>query len=175
MPLTTKQHGVLKGMIAAVIISFVGLALGAFRFPFDWQPDDALQARLTLAAQCLLASAFWLLLSIGLLARHRFFTPEDIDGSGLTSGTDKARVLQAVLQNTLEQTALAGLTYLAFAALAPVGYLGALPAATALFWCGRALFWHGYEKGAAARAFGFALTFYSTVLLFFAAVIFSIV
>ncbi len=104
------------------------------------------QARLTLAAQCLLAGAFWLLLSIGLLARHRFFTPEDIDGSGLTSGTEKAKVLQALLQNTLEQTTLAALTYIAFAALAPAGYLGALPAAALLFWCGRALFWNGYEK-----------------------------
>jgi hypothetical protein len=173
LPLTAKQHGVMKGMIAAVIVAATGLGLGAVQYPQDWLPDGSPQARLTLAAQCLLAGAFWLLLSIGLLARHRFFTPEDIDGSGLTSGTEKAKVLQAVLQNTLEQTTLAALTYIAFAALAPAGYLGALPAAALLFWCGRALFWNGYEKGAASRAFGFALTFYSTVLLFLAALAFS--
>ncbi|MEE4013055.1 MAPEG family protein [Roseibium sp. FZY0029] len=175
MPLTTKQHGVLKGMIAAVIVAATGLGLGAFQYPQDWLTDGSPQARFTLAAQCLLASAFWLLLSIGILARHRFFTPEDIDGSGLTSGTAKARVLQAMLQNTLEQTALAALTYLAFAALTPAEYLGALPAAALLFWCGRALFWQGYAQGAAARSFGFALTFYSTVLLFVAALFFSFV
>lgn len=173
MPLTARQHGVLKGMIAAVIVAATGLALGVFQFPREWLPDGSPQARLALAAKCLLACAFWLLLSIGILARHRFFTPEDIDGSGLTSGTTKAKVLQAVLQNTLEQTALAAFTYLAFAALAPAGYLGALPAAALLFWCGRALFWRGYAQGAAARSFGFALTFYSTVLLFLAALVFS--
>eukprot|EP00903_Cladosiphon_okamuranus_P022864 g21056.t1 len=127
----------MKGMIAAVIVAATGLGLGAVQYPQDWLPDGSPQARLTLAAQCLLAGAFWLLLSIGLLARHRFFTPEDIDGSGLTSGTEKAKVLQAVLQNTLEQTTLAALTYIAFAALAPAGYLGALPAAALLFWFGR--------------------------------------
>ena len=72
MPLTVKQHGVMKGMIAAVIVAATGLGLGAVQYPQDWLPDGSPQARLTLAAQCLLAGAFWLLLSIGLLARHRF-------------------------------------------------------------------------------------------------------
>jgi len=174
MPLSQKQHGVLKGMIAAMILAIVGLGYGAFLFPPKWLPEPTLAGRTLLAGRCLLVIAVWLLVAIGLLARHRFFTPADIDGSGLTAGTDRARELQAVLQNTLEQTVLAALVYLAFALLAPAAYLGALPAAAALFWVGRALFWHGYANGAAARSLGFALTFYSTVLLFLATVLLAL-
>lgn len=174
MALTQKQHGVLKGMIAAMILAIVGLGYGALMFPQEWLPEPTLEGRTLLAGRCLLAIAVWLLAAIGLLARHRFFTPADIDGSGLTAGTDKARVLQAVLQNTLEQTVLAALVYLAFTLLAPAAYLGALPAAAALFWVGRALFWHGYANGAAARSLGFALTFYSTVLLFVATIVLAL-
>jgi len=53
--------------------------------------------------------------NIGMLARHRFFTPAGIDGGGLTQGTSEAQLLQSILQNTLEQAVLAlsvHLTYL---------------------------------------------------------------
>jgi hypothetical protein len=163
MPLSIKQQGVLRGMASAVVLSAAGLTAGAMLYPEHWLPDDTESARFSFAAQSILFLSFWLMITIGVLARHRFLTPEDIDGSGLTSGTKTAKVYQAVLQNTLEQTVLASLVYLAFAALAPISLLGALPAAVLLFWCGRALFWHGYVKGAASRALGFALTFYSTV------------
>jgi MAPEG family len=168
MPLSNKQQGVLRGMIAAVVLSAAGLTTGAILYPEHWLPDDAGNARFSFAARSILFLGFWLMISIASLARHRFLTPEDIDGSGLTTGTNTAKMLQAVLQNTLEQTVLAGLTYGAFAALAPVSLLGALPAATLLFLCGRALFWYGYANGAASRALGFALTFYSTALLLLA-------
>ncbi|WP_428641895.1 MAPEG family protein [Roseibium sp.] len=175
MPLSQKQTGVLKGMIAALVLSALALGAGAFRFPADWLPEDTGAGRAIFAARTLLFLSFWLLVTIGTLARHRFFTPQDIDGSGLTSGTDTARVLQAVLQNTLEQTVLAALVYTSFAVLAPVALLGALPVAAGLFWLGRALFWHGYARGAAGRALGFALTFYSTVLLFLSTVILTLI
>jgi len=99
-----------------------------------------------------------LLLSIGALAKHRFFTPEDIDGSGLVAGTQKA----ALLQNTLEQTVLAAVVYAGFAAAAPPRFRGAIPAAVVLFLAGRLLFARGYASGASARAPGFALTVYPT-------------
>ena len=40
-----------------------------------------------------------------------------------------------------------------------------MPAASALFLLGRILFFVRYESGAAARSFGFAVTFYPTVAL----------
>jgi hypothetical protein len=116
----------------------------------------------------LTADAFvslWLAISIGLLARHRFFTPEDIDGGGLTQGTDTANILQATLQNTLEQTVLAVLAHLAWAVVMPLAWISAIPAAVVLFLIGRLLFVRGYRGGAPSRSLGFALTFYPSVLM----------
>ena len=109
--------------------------------------------------------ALWFGISIGLLAKHRFFTPEDIDGSGLTQGTATANILQATLQNTLEQTVLAVLVHLSWATLRPVSWILAIPAAVALFLLGRVLFARGYRGGAPSRALGFALTFYPSMLM----------
>lgn len=175
MQLSQKQTAVFKGMAAAVLVSGLALAAGAFQFPAGLLPEGSTAGRLDLLAKCTLAISVWLLASIGVLARHRFFTPEDIDGGGLTSGSAKARILQAVLQNTLEQTVLAVSVYGCFAVLAPVQYLGALPAAAAMFWIGRTLFWHGYAEGAGGRALGFALTFYSTVLLLITTVVMALI
>ena len=121
--------------------------------------------RLTLALQADLLLALWLLLSIGRLARHRFFTPEDIDGGGLSLGTDEARVLQATLQNTIEQTVFAVLVHVIWAVTLPPNWLVAIPAAAILFVIGRILFVRGYAQGAPSRALGFALTFYPSVLM----------
>ena len=109
--------------------------------------------------------ALWLAISIGLLARHRFFTPEDIDGGGLSRGSETAKVLQSTLQNTLEQSVLAVLTHLAWSILMPVSWISAIPAAVLLFLCGRVLFVRGYRGGAPSRAVGFALTYYPSVLM----------
>jgi uncharacterized membrane protein YecN with MAPEG domain len=103
--------------------------------------------------------------NIGLLARHRFFTPEDIDGGGLTKGTAQAQVLQATLQNTLEQTVLALSVHAVWAAEMPASWQAVIPAAAILFFIGRVLFWRGYARGAPGRALGFALTFYPTVAM----------
>jgi uncharacterized membrane protein YecN with MAPEG domain len=47
----------------------------------------------------------------------------------------------------------------------PVSWISAIPAATILFLCGRVLFLRGYRGGAPARAVGFTLTYYPTVLM----------
>jgi len=171
MPLSDKQAAVMKGMIAALFASTLSLAAGAFLLTEILRVEDTLSVRLSLLAKSGLAISLWLLAAIGALARHRFFTPEDIDGSGLTEGSVTAKRLQSVLQNTLEQTVLALIVYGGFALLAPAQFLGALPAAALLFWIGRALFWRGYGQGAGGRAFGFALTFYLTAMLLAATLI----
>ena len=122
-------------------------------------------SRLTYVLSWEVLTVLPLVLSIGALARHRFFTPADIDGSGLTQGTDKATILQAVLQNTLEQTVLAFITQTVWTAIMPATALGVVPAAAVMFLIGRATFALGYRHGAAARSFGFALTFYPSVIM----------
>lgn len=163
MTLSTAQRGVLTGMGS-------GLAIIAAVFAFTgWIQPFASSDRIHLLALCCLAPAVTLAFCIARLANHRFTTPEDIDGSGLTSGTAQAKTLQALLQNTLEQTALAVPVYAAWTVLAPARLAGLVAAAALLFLLGRILFFRGYAHGAPARALGFALTFYPTVLLLISA------
>jgi hypothetical protein len=74
------------------------------------------------------------------LARHRFFTPADIDGGGLSQGTSEAQLLQSTLQNTLEQAVLALSVHPIWAAAMPRTWQAAVPAAATLFVFGRLLF-----------------------------------
>ena len=168
MALSDKQRGVLRGMMSAVVLVILIVGAAILFCPAALLPATGeLAARPAWTGAWLLAPALCLLLAIGRLAGHRFHTPEDIDGSGLTAGSDAAHVKQAMIQNTLEQTVLAALVWFAYAALMPPEWLAAIPAAAVLFVIGRAFFVFGYSRGAPGRALGFALTFYSTALLAF--------
>lgn len=167
----TTQRSVAIGMAAAVATTIAGLTVGAVFIPIHLQPNAHFELRMNLAAAVMLAPAVSLLICIARLAKHRFFTPEDINGSGLTPGTERAKLLQALLQNTLEQAALAVPVYIAFAMAVPEAYLGAIVMAPAMFFVGRICFFVGYASGAPSRAFGFALTFYPTALLTISAII----
>lgn len=164
MELTHSQRGVALGIATAFAITVASFALTALLAPFG-VPSDTLALRLHLFALSALAPAIALTICIGRLASHRFFTPQDIDGSGLTAGTDHAKLLQALLQNTLEQLALALPVYAAWTQLAPRHLLALAPVAATLFLFGRLLFFWGYARGAPGRALGFGLTFYPSVLL----------
>ena len=165
MALTDKQRGVLKGMSIGAATSLVVIIAAILLGPALLSPEASAGERLAFALKADAFLALWLGVSIGLLARHRFFTPADIDGGGLSQGSETAKVLQATLQNTLEQTVLAVLVHLAWATLMPVSWMAAIPAAAILFLSGRVLFIRGYRGGAPSRAVGFALTFYPSVLM----------
>ncbi|WP_159080040.1 MAPEG family protein [Methyloceanibacter sp. wino2] len=152
-------------MAIAVAITVITLAL-----PFVWPgfpagPDD-LAGTMRLWAYVTTGVSFWLLVSVARLAKHRFFTPKDIDAAAGSSETSTARVLQSLLQNTLEQSVLAIAIYGAWFALAPPEARLLPLLCVALFGLGRLLFYLGYGRGAVARSLGFALTFYPTVGLF---------
>jgi len=131
----------------------------------NFSSQASLSLRLKLAALAGLAPAAVLLLCIARLAKHRFTTPQDIHGSALTEGTERAKLLQALLQNTLEQTVLAFPVYLAASLVFPARFLPMVAAAAALFVVGRIQFFRGYARGAPSRAAGFGLTFYPSVAL----------
>jgi hypothetical protein len=165
MALTDKQAGVLKGMMAglAVTVASLGAAIfGGLEVHADAPPARAIKWE-TLVIGCLA-------INIALLARHRFFTPDDIDGGGLSKGTPTAQILQSTLQNTLEQTVLALAVHSVWRSVMPPTFQLAIPAASILFVVGRIMFWRGYAKGAAARALGFSLTFYPSVVMLLAIV-----
>ncbi|HET7411890.1 MAG TPA: MAPEG family protein, partial [Pararhizobium sp.] len=101
--------------------------------------------------------------AIANVARMRFFSPQDIGGSSTGSASLAVRNARAILQNTLEQVVLAVPVHVALAAV----FVTSVPlvfALTVLFAVGRILFWIGYPIGAPARSFGFALTFYPTMV-----------
>ena len=84
------------------------------------------------------------------MARHRFFSAEDIDGGGLGDGTTRAKLLQALVQNTLEQTVLAVIAYGAWLYLAAPGAGAVVSLCVASFSLGRLLFSRDQEGNIAA-------------------------
>jgi len=146
-----------------MVLSFYA-AIVWFPLPFGEQPP--LITRVAFALECSLLVVFWVIFSVARIGNQRFSSPEDIDGAGLTSGTEKAKMLVAILQNTLEQAFLACLVYLIWAVVMPSGWIACILAAALLFCLGRVLFILGYQGGAPSRALGFALTFYPTVMMF---------
>ena len=101
-----------------------------------------------------------LMVVIGRLAQRRFFDDTLIDGQDFAPGSP-AWVDQRMLTNTAEQTLLALLLwpFVAFTlggAVVVVMGLG--------FGVARIAFWTGYHRNPPLRAFGFAATFYPTVL-----------
>jgi len=125
-----------------------------------------LEARIAVWAASSAFAGLWMVLAVALLARHRFFSPQDIDGGGARADSDEAARLQAMLQNTAEQLLLAVIAYGAWLWLGPPARWGLVPVFAMAFGAGRLLFFLGYGGGAAARAPGFTLTFYPTVALY---------
>lgn len=166
MAFSENQRGVLTGMVGAVVVLIVVMAGAIWLAPTLLIPTADLAGRLSQILRWDLLVVVWLIAAVGSLAGHRFRTPQDIDGAGLTVATEVAKVKQAILQNTLEQVVLALAVHMISAAVLPSAWLPAVPAAAVLFAAGRLLFWVGYRRGAAARSMGFALTFYPSVALF---------
>lgn len=162
MNFTAKQKSVVRGVVPAAIIALAGLCGVSLLIPISALPADDAGARLAWALQWSLLPVLTLIIAIARVGNFRFSSPEDIDGSGLTNASPQIQILHAVLQNTLEQTVLAVVTYLIWAATMPHGWLRAIPVAAALFIFGRVLFARGYSKGAGGRAMGFGLTMYGT-------------
>ena len=160
--LNDKQKGVVRNVIPAAVLTVVGLCGVSLLLPLNMLPLDEPGARIAWALKWALLPVLTLMVAIMRVANHRFSTPEDIDGSGLTDGTPEVRVLRAVLQNTLEQAVLAVAAYAIWAVAMPYSWLRLIPIAALLFVAGRVLFARGYARGAPGRATGFGLTAYPT-------------
>jgi len=162
MEFTIKQKGVVRNVIPAAVLTVVGLCGVSLLLPLNILPLDEPGARIAWGLKWALLPTLTLMILIMRVANHRFSTPEDIDGSGLTDGTPEVRVLRAILQNTLEQAVLAVAAYAIWAAAMPYSWLRAIPIAAGLFVTGRVMFSRGYAQGAPERATGFGLTAYPT-------------
>jgi hypothetical protein len=74
------------------------------------------------------------------VANQRFFSPEDIDGSGLAVGSRKSTSSAPCSRTALEQSLLAVLAYAIAAVTFAHDWLRIIPAAAVLFAIGRILF-----------------------------------
>ncbi|WP_419746103.1 MAPEG family protein [Xanthomonas phaseoli] len=155
--LDRKQRGVVLGMASGLLASLFVVFLASRAF-LSWDAPER-------AGTGLLLPAAAMFLAIARMAKHRFVTPADIDGSALSVGTARARTLQSLLQNTTEQLAFALPVYVAALLSTRPAIQAAVPACACAFLLGRLIFFATYSGGAGARALGFALTFYPTVLL----------
>ena len=154
--LRTKQLGVARGMGIGLGVTIAVILIWGMR-----AASTSLDARFTTVAAALAVMGAWLAIGVGNIARLRFFSAEAIDAGG-TDGDPAVRNARAILQNTLEQAVLAAITYGSLA-ITQERSRALIVTLAALFSAGRLLFWAGYAHGAAARALGFALTFYPSV------------
>lgn len=148
-----KRYKIATGMALAVLWSVAVV----------WLPQSMKQPFLplnTVIIAALVPGGLVMVLLIARLAQRRFFDDTVIDGSPFPSGSG-GDIDQRVLSNTVEQMLLAAVLW-PFVALT----LGGL----VVLWMGvgfaiaRLLFWGGYHLSPPLRGFGFAASFYPTVL-----------
>ena len=110
-----------------------------------------------------LAPGLVILLMVARLAQRRFFDDDIIDGAPFKPGSG-AEIDQRVLNNTVEQLVLALCLWPAAAVLLAGAGPGVIAALGLNFALMRLVFWGGYRRSPPMRSFGFAASFYPTIL-----------
>lgn len=110
MGLDQKQRGVvlrvpIAGIIVGIIMKLALHSPPAFLLP----KSEALI--LPSAARWGILPSICVAILILRVGMYRFFSPKDIDGSGLRKGTPEIQILRAILENTVEQTVIATVAY----------------------------------------------------------------
>ena len=144
------------GMAAGVAWSFAVLIGAAM---FVQLPVFALMPTIMTA---FLAPGLVMIAMVGRLAQRRFFDDAIIDGEAFSGA---AAIDQRVLSNTVEQLVLAMAVWPAAAVLLGAEGPGVILVLGVAFAVARLAFWAGYHMAPPLRAFGFAATFYPTVLV----------
>lgn len=161
MALDPEQRGIVRNSLWAVLIA-VSASAGAYLWvpsaTFGLDPAWDAGERLAFALKCDFLIFLWLAGCLRAVASGRFNTPADRKGAAYGQPTQSLAVRLALLQNSLEQTVLTVGAHLLLAALLRGPELVLIPVGVALYLVGRASFALSYPKGAAARAFGMALT-----------------
>lgn len=162
--MAAQDRAIRRATTIASLLTIVAYAGAYWLVPAVAQMPTALAERLAFAAQCWAVAGFVLFVAIMMVSTARRVSPADIGGQAAGPPSEKLAIKAAFLQNTLEQTVLAGGFYLALAAVAGGAWLALLPVAAAFFVVGRVLFYTGYERGAQGRALGMGLTMMPSAL-----------
>ena len=161
--MNADQRTVLTGMMGAAIFSLLFVLLGT---TFSNLPQPSIHSpgeRIAYVLRCDFWAVFALLAGVGRVAARRFFSNQ-IDGTVPAEGRS-LQVDRAYIQNTTEQILLLLMGHLGLALVLAPEDLIVIPWLVALFLIGRVTFWLGYSRSAPARAFGFATTFYPSVVV----------
>jgi uncharacterized membrane protein YecN with MAPEG domain len=162
--MAAEERAIRRDSSVATLATLAAFAAAYWIGPAVADLPTALDERLAFAARLLAVPGFVLLVAILMVSTARRFSAEDIGGQAAGPPSDKLAIKAAFLQNTLEQTVLAGGFYLALAAVAGGPWLALIPVAALLFVVGRVLFYLGYHRGAKGRALGMALTMIPSAL-----------
>ncbi len=154
----SKRRLILLGMAAGLFWSVCVLWLAG---TFVTLPIFALMPTIMTA---FLAPGLVMLLMVARLAQRRFFDEAIIDGAPFAPGSS-ADIDQRVLKNTAEQLVLGLCIWPAAAVILADKGPGVIVVLGLNFAFARVLFWLGYHISPPLRAFGFAASFYPTVLV----------
>ena len=164
-----EQRGVMLASTLAVAVCAAILVAS-----YAWLPGSAFGLhggmdageRIAFALKADMLVFLWLAGCVRAVSAGRFSSPADIRGSAYAPPSPAIAVKAAVLQNSLEQTVLAAGAHLSLAAVLRGDELVLIPALVLLYLAGRVSFATVYARGAAARAFGMALTGASTIVAY---------
>lgn len=161
MTFDREQRSIVRQSALAVLLSALVLGAG-----YVWLPPELvgvrntlpLADRITFALKWDLPIFVWLAGCISAVSQGRFWTPADRHGSAYGEPSKAIAVRAAVLQNSLEQTALIVGAHLILATVLRGPELVLIPLLVLLYLAGRVSFAIGYARSPIARAFGMALT-----------------
>jgi hypothetical protein len=162
--MAAEERAILRDSTLASMATLAAFVAAYFVVPAFAELPESPAGRLAFAAGLWAVPCVVLMVAILMVSTARRVSPEDIGGQAAGPPSDRLAIKSAFLQNTLEQTVLAGGFYLALAAVAGGRWLALLPASALLFVLGRVLFYRGYHRGAGGRALGMALTMMPSVL-----------
>ncbi|WP_111731898.1 MAPEG family protein [Roseovarius amoyensis] len=151
-----RRRAIAIGMGAGVLWAVAVLTVGAIWVRL---PVFALMPTIMTA---FLAPGLVMAAMVGRLAQRRFFDDAIIDGGPLTGA---AEIDRRVLVNTTEQLVLAICIWPAAAVMLGEYGPGVIVTLGVAFALARVAFWAGYHLAPPLRAFGFAASFYPTVLV----------
>lgn len=165
--LKQEQRGILRSAAYAFVLCAVAIGLAQWLLPrFINLEAQTFEDLLASWAMVSLVVVFWVMLGIRKVAKGRSNSAADIRGSAYGPPSERIAVAAAYLQNTLEQAFVTLVTLLALVLLVGPLALPFLAASALLFSIGRGSFLKAYPRGAAARAFGMAVTALPSLVAF---------
>ena len=162
----------LSSWLAPRKATFISIAIGTASYPvalwIAWRawpevaPIASAGERVAYAAELLIAVAVVVLLIVSRL--FRTFDTAKAEDPFANAESQRWRINQRVLQNTVEQAMVFVPALLALSARIEPSHVKILPVLTALWCAGRILFWVGYRVKPVLRGPGFEWTLYTSVL-----------